>query len=433
VGDTFHHEGKPVPPLPGFRPAKPMVFASVYPVDTGDFEALTTNVARLRLNDASVSCERESSSSLGLGLRCGFLGLLHMQVFIERLQQEFDTPVIITAPMVAYRLDMLDGTTLSVERVSDMPPAERVSVYHEPTAHVTIIAPASYVNALMAMLADRRGIQEDVVYLQSGAQAQAVAAGLGGAAAVGGAGVGMSGAGGALGAAAWVALPRSLQQTTRAAEMTMTPPTTRRRRRARMRTNEDEAAEAGEATGRSATPRAPAGSSVSVAAPSTTDRVVLKYTLPWAEVVTDLHDAIKSLTQGYASLDWLPGEYAAAPIVKVDMLVNGKAVDALSFVAHRDKAAAQGRRVAQRLKSVIARHQFEVVVQAAIGAKVFARERIAPYRKDVLTKSGKTVGGGDITRKRKLLEKQKEGKKRMKTLGSVALSQEAFHSVMARG
>lgn len=461
VGDTLHAVGKPVPPLPGFRPAKPMVFASIYPVDAGDFETLEKNVARLRLNDASVTCERESSASLGLGLRCGFLGVLHLQVFAERLQTEFDTPVIISAPMVSYTLHMKDGSTCVVERVSDMPPAEKVVAYLEPTAHVTVIAPSSYVSGLMALLEDRRGVQEDVVYLQSGASmavitssAPASTASASGTTTASASGTTPAGGAGDAAAAA------DVEDADDGDEHDGEGDDERGDQEDEEDGGSDGGSDGNDAAGAhgddadraadtmtealhstsnsygkaSAFDNAAAAAAPTTAAPTSMDRVVLKYRLPWAEVVTDLHDRVKSLTQGYASMDWLPGEPQEAPIVKVDMLVNTKPVDALSFVAHRDKAVSAGRRVAQKLKSVIKRHQFEVIIQAAVGSKVIARERIAPYRRDVLaTRSGKTVGGGDITRKRKLLEKQKEGKKKLRerSVGGVALSQEAFHSVMS--
>lgn len=323
--------------LPGFQPAKPMVFASMFPVDTSQFEGLQTAVERLTLNDASVSVTRESSPALGFGLRCGFLGLLHMDVFHQRLQDEFDTPVIATAPMVPYQLTLKGGQEVTVEKPTEFPPAHEVVEYREPIVRARVIVPEDKLAAVMSLMFDRRGVQEDLTYMA--------------------------------------------------------------------------AAEAS----------------------SSTQRVVLTYELPWAEVVSDFFDVLKSVSAGYATFDYEPAGYRPADIVCVDVLINKTPVDALSFVAFRDRAQKEGRAVIGKLRSLIKRQQFEVVIQAAVGTKVFARERIPPYRKDVLTKSGKTVGGGDMTRKRKLLEKQKRGKARMKTVGNVALSQEAFMSLMSRG
>lgn len=440
VGDTFFHLDRPAEALPGFRPAKPMVFASLYPVDSGDFNALQTAVERLTLNDASVTVEKESSSSLGFGLRCGFLGLLHMDVFNQRLQDEFQTPVIISSPQVAYRITLrapgngqVPGKEIIVERPADFPEPQSVQEYYEPTAHVSIMAPAEFTSTLMGLLTERRGVQEDVIYLNhTGGSSSASST-----------------------AALLAALPSKGSASAPAASEDVSGGST----------NLDDAA-AALATGDGASnddvedddqdddddadeeeseeadalptfsPAARSRSSSSSPAPAasitaSSERVVLKYRLPWAEVVSHLYDQIKSLTAGYASLDWLPGDYQRADIVKVDVMVNQKPVDALSFVAHKDKALFEARRVALKLKSVISRQQFEISIQAAIGGKIIAKERIAPYRKDVLIKSGKTVGGGDKSRKQKLLQKQKEGKKRMKTVGNVQLSQEAFHSIMA--
>ena len=323
--------------LLGFKPAKPMVFASLFPVDMAQFVSLQTAVERLTLNDASVSVQRESSPALGFGLRCGFLGLLHMDVFHQRLQDEFDTPVIATAPMVPYRLTLKTGEKLEVEKAGDFPPSHTVQEYQEPIVRARVIVPEDKLSPVMGLLYERRGTQVDMTY-------------------IGGDG-GVEGAG---------------------------------------------------------------------------NRVVLTYDLPWAGVVTDFFDVLKSVSAGYATFDYEPAGYRAADIARVDLLINKAPVDALSFVAVKENAEAEGRAVATKLRTLIKRQQFEVVIQAAIGSKVIARERIAPYRKDVLTKSGKTVGGGDMTRKQKLLSKQKKGKARMKTVGNVSLSQEAFMSLMSR-
>jgi GTP-binding protein LepA len=445
VGDTFVLASRPVPPLPGFRPAKPMVFASLYPVDTGDFNALVTAVERLTLNDASVTVERESSGSLGLGLRCGFLGLLHMDVFHQRLQQEFSTPVIITAPMVPYKVKLFgDGKIITVERPSDFPEPPKVDRYYEPTAHLSIMTPTEFVSPLMGLLSDRRGVQEDIIYLnQSGLAAIASAAASTGAA---------PGSAPALPSQSGIGASENLSAGS--GNSSWTDDTNARSGGIAVedgggdaefdsdgdRDSDDESdgghddpdSENGKESrwgGNNKSLLEAGGSPISLSAAS--PRVVLKYRIPWAEVVADLYDSIKSMTQGYASLDWIPGDYQEAPIVKVDILINTKPVDALSFVTHKDKAAYEGRRVATKLRKVIDRQQFEIVIQAAIGSKIIARERIAPFRKDVLIKSGKTVGGGDRTRKMKLLEKQKEGKRRMKTVGNVQLSQEVFHSIMS--
>lgn len=435
VGDTFVQASRPVPPLPGFRPAKPMVFASLYPVDSSDFTALVTAVDRLTLNDASVSVERESSNSLGLGLRCGFLGLLHMDVFHQRLQGEFQMPVILTAPMVAYKLKLLNGTVMTVERPGDFPPAHDVEENMEPTVHVSIMTPSVYVSPLMGLLTDRRGVQEDVVYLTGSAAAgTAIGPGLGAAAGEGTAASSSSPpsstAAGAGAAAEELAAEEESSEEEDADED----------EEEEQDEEEDDLDLEGLSDSSSSSSssadwekyKAIAAASAASPEEGLGDRVVLKYRLPWAEVVGNLYDAVKSISAGYASLDWTPGDYQKADIVKVDVLVNSKPVDALSFVAHKSKAVSEGRKVCQKLKGVISRQQFEIVIQAAIGNKIFAKERIAPFRKDVLIKSGKTVGGGDKTRKQKLLAKQKEGKKRMKTVGNVQLSQEAFHSIMSK-
>jgi len=422
VGDTLCAVASPRPALAGFTPQKPMVFASIYPVDSGDFSALTVAVDRLLLNDASVTVERESSGSLGFGLRCGFLGLLHMDVFNQRLQDEHRTPIIITAPMVSYRLALTDGTERVVERPGDFPSPHLVERYAEPVAAVTIMTPADFVSPLMQLLADRRGVQVDVTYLDL-ARGAAPPAAPPPPAPRGGddAGGGDGGGDGAAAAAAGDAGAEEEDEDEDEEEDA-----------------DDEDADGGAAGARrpaagARAPAAPAASSPSHAALALhSPRVVLKYDVPWAEVVTSLYDQVKSLTAGYATLDWTMAGEAVADIVKVDILVNGKPVDALSFVAHRDKAAGEGRRVAAKLKTTISRAQFEIVIQAAVGAKVLAKERIAPYRKDVLIKSGKMVGGGDKSRKEKLLSKQREGKKRMKTVGNVASASSARARARAR-
>lgn len=414
VGDTFVRMDAPQPPLAGFTPQKPMVFASLYPVDSGDFNALVTAVDRLLLNDASVTVERESSGSLGNGLRCGFLGLLHMDVFNQRLQDEFATPVIITAPMVSYRIKMLDGGERTVERPGDFPSPFLVESFAEPVAHVTIMTPSDFVSPLMQLLADRRGVQQDVVYLSNNAAAAA--------AAVDAAHAMQSAAAEAAG---------GVQEAVRGAPEAEEDTDEDDDNDEEDDDEESEGKGSSPSTSRTISPSPSSSASRHTSLALSNDRVVLKYAVPWAEVVTSLYDQVKSLSAGYASLDWTMAGYQPADIVKVDILVNTKPVDALSFVAHKDKAGGEGRRVAAKLKTVISRQQFEIVIQAAVGAKILAKERIPPFRKDVLTKSGKTVGGGDKSRKEKLLSKQREGKRRMKTVGNVRIPQEAFHAIMS--
>ncbi len=311
------------------QPSKPMLYASVYPTVSSEFENLKKSLDRLLLNDVSVSVSSESSGALGQGFRCGFLGKLHMEVFFQRLHDEFDADVISTAPMVPFEAILKDGTVKLVEKPADLPDSKEVETYMEPMAMVTVVTPPDYVGSMMDSLQSRRGMQTAMSTLD-------------------------------------------------------------------------------------------------------VNTTILKYKLPWQEIVIDLYDEIKSRSSGYASFDYEEVEPEAANIVRVDMLLNGSPVDALSFICHRTMAEQRGRDVALRLKKVIDRQQYEVVIQAAIGAKVLAKERIAPYRKNVLVKSGKNVGGGDVTRKKKLLEKQKKGKKRMKMIGNVQVKQEAFMSVMSR-
>ena len=311
------------------QPSKPMLYASVYPTVSSEFENLKKSLNRLLLNDVSVHVSSESSGALGQGFRCGFLGKLHMEVFFQRLHDEFDADVISTAPMVPFEAVLKDGTITLVEKPADLPDSKEVEKYMEPMAMVTVVTPPTYVGSMMESLQSRRGVQDSMSTLD-------------------------------------------------------------------------------------------------------VNTTIIKYKLPWQEIVIDLYDEIKSRSSGYASFDYEEIEPEAANIVRVDMLLNGSPVDALSFVCHRTMAEQRGRDVAMRLKNVIDRQQYEVVIQAAVGAKVLAKERIAPYRKNVLVKSGKNVGGGDVTRKKKLLEKQKKGKKRMKMIGNVQVKQEAFMTVMSR-
>jgi GTP-binding protein LepA len=341
TADLGGHPGgyPPVAPLPGYAPATQMVFASVYPVDSGDFETVASAVERLCLTDGSVSAVRESSGSLGLGLRCGFLGLLHMDVFNARLQQEHGCEVIVTAPTVPYRAVLNErgareagreeGDEVEVLTAQELPDRHLAHEYREPVVRTSVVTPAEHLGPMMQLLEARRGEQTRLEYLDS-------------------------------------------------------------------------------------------------------ERVLMDYLLPWGEVVTDLYDRVKSISAGYASMEYADAGFRAAALARVDIMINGDVVDPLSFVCHREAADRMGRDMCGRLKKAIDRQQFEIAIQAKIGSKIFAKERIAPYRKNVLVKSGKAVGGGDVTRKKKLLEKQKRGKARMKTLGNVQLSQEAFMSVIKR-
>lgn len=326
VGDTIFHTKKPVMPFPGFKPAKPMVFAGIYPVENTEFEFLKDAIEKLTLNDASVKVEKKTSVALGLGFRCGFLGLLHMDVFKQRLEQEYDLSVIATAPSVLYKVKMkFTGELVDIESPSDFPEAQKIETIMEPVIDATIIVPREYLGAIMQLCQDKRGIQQEMSYL-------------------------------------------------------------------------------------------------------TEERVILKYRLPLNEVATEFYDELKSLSSGYASLDYEEAGYQEADLVKMDILLNGKVVDALSTIVHAESAYDSGRQLTEKLRKVIPRQLFEVSIQAAIGAKIIARESISALRKNVTAK----CYGGDITRKRKLLEKQKEGKKKMKQVGNVEVPQEAFLTILKK-
>jgi GTP-binding protein LepA len=324
VGDTVttSHRGASEA-LGGYRDPKPMVFSGLYPMDGSDYPELRESLDKLKLNDAALVYEPESSAALGFGFRCGFLGLLHLEIVRERLEREFGLDLISTAPNVVYRVVMDDGSERTVTNPSEFP-AGKVAEVYEPVVRATVLAPSEYVGAIMELCQGRRGVLLGMDYLSA-------------------------------------------------------------------------------------------------------DRVELRYTLPLAEIVFDFFDALKSKTRGYASLDYEPTGEQAADLVKVDILLHGDPVDAFSAVVHRDKAYAYGVSMAGKLKELIPRQQFEVPIQAAIGARVIARETIRAIRKDVLAK----CYGGDITRKRKLLEKQKEGKKRMKMVGRVEVPQEAFIAALS--
>jgi len=326
VGDTLFAAKKPVTPFPGFKPAKPMVFAGIYPVDSSDFEQLQDAIGKLTLNDASVRIEKTTSAALGLGFLCGFLGLLHMDVFKQRLEQEYNLTVIATAPSVLYKIKLNHtGEVIDIERPSDFPDVQKIDTISEPIIDATIILPTEYMGPVMKLCHDKRGEQKELKYL-------------------------------------------------------------------------------------------------------TEDRVILRYRLPLNEVATDFYDQLKSISSGYASLDYEEAGYQEADLVKMDVLLNGKPVDALSTIVHHESAYNHGRDLVERLRKVIPRQLFEVVIQAAIGAKIIARESVSALRKNVTAK----CYGGDISRKRKLLEKQKEGKKKMKQVGNVEVPQEAFLSILKK-
>ena len=324
IGDTVTEAKRPAAkPLPGFKSVKSMVFCGLYPVDSGQYDQLKEAVEKLWLNDPAFSFEAESSTALGFGFRCGFLGLLHMEIVQERLEREFELTLLNTAPSVSYKIQLTSGDELNIHNPAQMPEPAKIHQILEPYVDMEIYVPKEFVGAVMGLCDEKRGTQTDMRYL-------------------------------------------------------------------------------------------------------TSDRVLLKYKLPFNEIVLDFYDKLKSLTRGYASIDYDFSEYQPANLVKLDILINKQPVDALSVIVHKDKAYYRGRDLASKLRKVIPRQMFEVVIQAAIGNKIIARERIAPLRKDVTAK----CYGGDITRKRKLLEKQKEGKKRMKQVGRVEIPQEAFMSVL---
>ena len=324
VGDTIFNANYPATqPLGGFKEVKPMVFCGVYPINADDYNDLKEALEKLRLNDSAISWEPETSSALGFGFRCGFLGLLHMDVVQERLEREYNLNLITTAPSVVYRVTCTDGEVSMIDNPSKLPEQTKIESIEEPYIRLTIHMPAEYVGAVMALCNDRRGIQEKLDYV-------------------------------------------------------------------------------------------------------TKDRVALIYQMPLNEMVFDFYDRLKSATKGYASMDYELTDYRPADLVKLDILINGEPVDALSLIIHRDKAAYRGRELTKKMKELIDRQMFEIAIQAAIGSKIVARENLSALRKNVTAK----CYGGDISRKRKLLEKQKEGKKRMKQVGNVEIPQEAFLAVL---
>ena len=327
VGDTITSATRPAgEPLPGYQEAKSLVFAGLYPVSGEDYPLLRDALEKLHLNDASFTYEPESSVALGFGFRCGFLGLLHMEIVQERLEREFSLDLIASAPSVEYQVQMLSGGSITIDNPSLLPPAGNIEEIREPWVGLSIVTPSNYIGPLMELATNRRGAFEGMEYLD---------------------------------------------------------PT----------------------------------------------RVLLRFELPLAELIVDFYDQLKSRTAGYASMDYEEIGYRAANLVKVDVLVNGEPVDALSLISHRDKATALGRQLTERLKTLIPRQMFEIPIQAAIGSNVIARETVRAMRKNVLAK----CYGGDITRKKKLLEKQKEGKQRMKRVGSVEIPQEAFLAILGMG
>ena len=324
VGDTITFAENPAAePLQGYKHARPMVFCGIYPADGAEYENLRTALEKLVLNDASISFEPETSQALGYGFRCGFLGLLHMEIAQERLEREFDLDLVTTAPSVIYRVVMLDGTEIWIDNPSNLPDPSQIDHMEEPMCKAHIMTPPEYVGTIMELAQEKRGIFRDMTYLEK-------------------------------------------------------------------------------------------------------TRVKLTYDIPLNEIIFDFFDNLKSRSRGYASFDYEIDEYVRSDLVKLDFLLNGDMCDALSTIVHRDKAYAKGRAVAEKLQEVIPRQQFEIPIQAAIGGKIIARETVRALRKDVLAK----CYGGDITRKKKLLEKQKEGKKRMRQIGTVELPSEAFMSVL---
>ena len=327
IGDTITQADRPTKdPFPGFKELKPMVFAGLYPVEGHEYPELRDALEKLRLNDASFFYEPETSVALGFGFRCGFLGLLHMEIVQERLEREFDMELVTTAPGVLYRVTTTDGEVHEIDSPAKLPDAGRIKVIEEPVITAMIMTPAEHVGAILQLCQDKRGVQKKLEYTSS-------------------------------------------------------------------------------------------------------DRVLITYELPFKEVVLDFYDKLKTLSRGYASLDYHVTGYWPSPLVKLDILVNGDPVDALSVIVHRDMAYERGRALASKMRELIPRQMFEVAIQAAVGGRIIARESVKAMRKNVLAK----CYGGDITRKRKLLEKQKEGKKRMKRVGKVEIPQEAFLAVLKMG
>ncbi len=323
IGDTFTDVKNPASePLPGYKPVKPMVFCGMYPADPGGFDALRSSLEKLSLNDSSFRYEPETSNALGFGFRCGFLGMLHMEIIQERLEREFDLSLVTTSPSVVFRVHTTDGKFVDIDNPSKLPEPARIAYLEEPYISASIMAPPEYIGTVCQLCSSRRGEHKRTHYLDP-------------------------------------------------------------------------------------------------------LKVLITYDLPLSEVVMDFYDGLKSSTRGYASLDYEFVGFRRSDLVKLDILLNGKAVDALSCIVHRDRAHARGKQLAEKLRQIIPRQLYEVIVQAAVGSRVIARETIRALRKNVTAK----CYGGDITRKRKLLQRQKDGKKRMKQVGNVELPQEAFMAV----
>lgn len=324
IGDTITDASKPTDsPFPGYREVKPMVFAGLYPMESDDYKTLRDAVEKLRLNDSSFTFEPESSVALGFGFRCGYLGLLHMEIIHERLEREFGLDLISTAPTVVYRVTTTDGNVHAVDSPARLPQIQFIEKFEEPFILTTIITPSEYAGAIIGLCQERRGVQRELKYVSK-------------------------------------------------------------------------------------------------------ERMMLIYELPLNEIVLDFYDKLKSISKGYASMDYELSGYRESNLVRLDILLNGEIVDALSFITHKDKAESRGRQLAEKMKEIIPQQMFEVAVQAAIGAKIIARETVKALKKNVIAK----CYGGDISRKRKLLEKQKRGKKRMKQFGRVEIPQEAFLAIL---
>jgi GTP-binding protein LepA len=323
MGDTITDSRHPAPALPGFQEIHPMVFSGIYPINTSDYEHLKANMGKLQLNDSAFVYQAESSVALGFGFRCGFLGLLHLEIVQERLRREYDMDIIATYPSVVYRVTMTDGLVKEIDNPAFLPEPNYITKIEEPMVKSFIICPNEYIGDMMALVSEKRGVVDHTETLDA-------------------------------------------------------------------------------------------------------RRVMLTSLVPLNEILIDFHDRIKSITRGFGSMDYEHDVYMESQMVKLDMLVNGESVDAFSCIVHRDKAEGRGRALAAKLKEVIPKQQYAVAIQAAIGGKIIARETVGAMRKDVTAK----CYGGDITRKRKLLEKQKEGKKRMKSFGSVNIPQEAFIEVL---
>jgi GTP-binding protein LepA len=324
VGDTVTDAARPATEaLEGYRPAKPMVFAGFFPVESTDYPLLRDALDKLKLNDASLVYEPENSVALGFGFRCGFLGLLHMEIVQERLERDYGLNLLATVPSVEYEVLTTRGETLTVDNPAEMPTPDHIEEIYEPWMQISVVSPTTYLGTIMELVTSRRGEYQKMEYIDEG-------------------------------------------------------------------------------------------------------RVLLQYAIPLSEILVDFYDQLKSRTQGYASLDYALTGMRPGELVKLDVLVNNQPVDALSLITHRDKAQVQGRALVEKLRSLIPRQLFEVPIQAAIGSRIVARETVRAMRKDVLAK----CYGGDITRKRKLLEKQKEGKSRMKRVGNVEIPQEAFLAVL---